>query len=384
MRENDQAAPPREAIVDASAIEHNVRVLRDIAGTPECIAVVKANGYGHGAPTAARAALAGGATRLGVADIREALALREAGITAPVIAWLHAPDADFAEAARSGIELGLSSFAQVHAAAAAGARTGRCVAAHLKLETGLGRNGAHRSEWDELFAAAAAEEAAGHLRVVGIFSHLSGTSRADDLAQVQAFHDGVALAEQHGFDGRLRHIAATAAAIDIPEARLDAVRVGIGIYGVSPLADRTPSDLGLRPAMTVRSRVAAVRRVAAGHGASYGYRYRAPRETTYALVPLGYADGMPRQASNAGPVTIRGERFRVAGTIAMDQFVVDVGDLPVEVGDEVLVFGDPAAGAPLAEEWAEAAGTIGYEIVTRIGPRVTRTDGPGLRPAGLT
>ncbi|WP_105566307.1 alanine racemase [Microbacterium halophytorum] len=379
---NGSAAPLREAVIDASAIEHNVRRLREIAGTRETIAVVKADGYGHGAVTAARAALAGGATRLGVADIGEGLELRRAGIDAPVIAWLHGPGADFAAAADARLELGVSSARQVvEVAASARSSSVDPVRLHLKLETGLGRNGAHRSEWDELFATAAAAEREGGIRVDGIFSHLSGTSRADDLAQVALFEEGVDLAAAHGLEGRLRHIAATAAAIGIPEARLDAVRIGIGIYGVSPVADRTPAELGLRPAMTVSTRVAAVRRVAEGHGASYGYRYRAPRETTYALVPLGYADGMPRQASNAGPVSIRGERYRVAGTIAMDQFIVDVGDAPVEVGDEVLVFGDPATGAPLAEEWAEAAGTIGYEIVTRIGHRVERTaaESPGAQ-----
>lgn len=370
---DEQEGPLREAVIDTGAIERNTRTLAAAAGTRECIAVVKANGYGHGAVPAARAALAGGATRLGVADIAEARELRAAGIDGPVIAWLHGRGADFASAIAADIELGVSGVRQLREVATAADVAGRSAGVHLKLDTGLGRNGAPVAEWDALFSDAAAFEAAGRIRIEGVFSHLSGTSERDDLDQLAAYEDGLAQAAARGIDPRLRHLAATAAAIDLPQTRFDAVRVGIGVYGVSPFDDRTPTDLGLVPAMTLRTRVAGVKRVAAGHGASYGYRYRAPKETTFALIPLGYADGLPRQASDAAPVAIGGRRFRVAGTIAMDQFIVDVGDAPVEVGDEAVLFGDPATGAPLAEEWAEAAGTIGYEIVTRVGPRVERT-----------
>ncbi|OCG74629.1 alanine racemase [Microbacterium sediminis] len=360
----------REAVIDAGAIERNTRELRRLAHTREFIAVVKADGYGHGAVTAARAALAGGATRLGVADLAEAHELRGAGIDAPVIAWLHGPDADFARAAAAGVELGVSSVAQLQRVAAAG----REVGVHLKLETGLGRNGAAPDEWEALFDLAADLQARGAIRVEGLFSHLSGTSPDDDRAQVRVFEHGIARAAARGVRPVIRHLAATAAAITLPETRFDAVRVGIGLYGLSPLHDLTSAGLRLTPAMTLRTRVAAVRRVAAGHGASYGYLHRAERETTFALVPLGYADGIPRQASGRGPVTIGGRRFTVAGRIAMDQFVVDVGDAPVAVGDEVVLFGDPATGAPAVEEWAAAADTINYEIVTRIGNRVVRTE----------
>ncbi|MTE24563.1 alanine racemase [Microbacterium sp. ZXX196] len=362
------AGVAREALIDRGAIEHNVRTLRAAAGSREFIAVVKADGYGHGALTAARAALAGGASRLGVADLAEALALRDGGIDAPLIAWLHAPDADFAPAVARGIEIGVSGSAQLARAAAAGP-----AAVHLKVETGLGRNGAAPEEWGALFAEAARLEQAGRIRVEGLFSHLSGTSRPDDLAQVARFREAIQAASAAGLQPRIRHLAATGAALDLPEARFDAVRVGLGIYGLSPFEGRTSASLGLRPAMTLRAPVAAVRRVGAGHGASYGYTHRADAETTFALVPLGYADGIPRQASGSGPVRIRGARFRVAGRIAMDQFVVDVGDTPVAVGDPAVLFGDPQSGAPTAEDWAAAAGTINYEIVTRIGARVRRT-----------
>nr|BFF08985.1 hypothetical protein GCM10025699_02880 [Microbacterium flavescens] len=246
------------------------------------------------------------------------------------------------------------------------------MAVHLKLETGLSRNGIAPSDQRIVFAEAARLERIGRLRVVALFSHLSNASADDDRAALRAFEDGVALAASLGLAPRLRHLAATHAAIDLPETRLGCVRIGIGMYGLSPFDGRSSADLGLRPAMTLRGAVAAVRRVPAGTGVSYGYDFRAPRDTTLALVPLGYADGVPRQASGAGPVTIGGRRFEVAGRIAMDQFVVDVSDSPVSVGDEVVLFGDPTLGAPAADDWAAAAGTINYEIVTRIGPRVMR------------
>lgn len=366
--------PMREASIDVGAIAANVRHLRRLTDS-EIIAVVKADGYGHGGVRAAAAALEGGAGRLGVADIGEALALRRGGITAPVLAWLHAPGAPFVEAAAAGIELGISSFDQLQQAAAA-ASGDRAVSVHLKLETGLGRNGIAPEDHRVVFAEAARLERIGRLRVLGLFSHLSNASADDDRVAVRAFQDAVAAAAAAGLAPPLRHIAATHAALALPEARLGCVRIGLGIYGLSPFADRSSADLGLRPAMTLRAAVAAVRRVPAGHGVSYGYDYRTPRESTLALVPLGYADGVPRQASGVGPVTIGGRRFAVAGRIAMDQFVVDVGDHPVTVGDEVVLFGDPTLGVPSADDWAEAAGTINYEVVTRIGARVPRRQVP--------
>lgn len=360
----------REAVIDTGAITANVRHLRRLTDS-EVIAVVKADGYGHGAVRSAAAALDGGATRLGVADIDEALALRRGGIDAPILAWLHAPGASFGEAASAAVELGISSFDQLLRASAA-ASGDRPVGVQLKLETGLGRNGIAPEDYHVVFSEAARLERIGRLRVVGLFSHLSNTSADDDRAALRVFHDAVAAAATAGLAPPLRHIAATHAAIDLPEARLGCVRIGIGMYGLSPFAGRTSAELGLRPAMTLRAPIAAVRRVPAGHGVSYGYDHRTERETTLALVPLGYADGVPRAASGAGPVTIGGRRFRVAGRVAMDQFVVDVGDHEVAVGDEVVLFGDPTLGVPAADEWAEAASTINYEIVTRIGPRVAR------------
>ncbi|BDZ55543.1 alanine racemase [Agromyces marinus] len=367
-------SPFREAVIDLDAIRANVAHLAATVAPASVMAVVKADAYGHGAAPVARAALEGGADWLGVADIDEALALRDAGIEAPVLAWLHDPDARYDGAIAQRVDLGVSSIAQLEAMADAAARAGRPANLHLKLDTGLSRNGILRTEWDAAVARAAALEAEGRIRVRGLFSHLANTSPVDDRDQLAAFLDGVAAAERAGVVPDVRHLAASAGALRVPETRLDLVRIGIGVYGLPPFGDgTTAADLGLRPAMTLRGRVAAVRHVESGTGVSYGYTWRAPRPTTLALVPLGYADGIPRHASGRGEVVIGGRRHRVAGRVAMDQFVVDVGDADVAVGDEVVLFGDPADGVPSADDWADAAGTIGYEIVTRIGPRVPRT-----------
>lgn len=356
--------PLREALVDLSAISANVETLRRRIATDHFMAVVKARGYGHGAVPSARAALSGGADWLGVVDVAEALELRASGIDAPVLAWLHEPGADFSAACALQIDLGIGSLEHLARAADAGGAV-----VHLKVDTGLGRGGMTFDRVEEFFAAAAAHERAGRVRVRGLFSHLANASPADDAAQVAAFERALALAAAAGLDPEVRHLAATAGALRVPTARFDLVRVGIGIYGLSPFEGEDSASLGLRPVLQLSAAVVSVKRVPAGSGVSYGYRYRTSEATNLALVPLGYADGIPRQASNLGPVTINGLPYRVAGSVAMDQFVVDVGDAPVAIGDRAVVFGDPATGVPSADAWAEAAGTINYEIVTRIGGR---------------
>ncbi|MFC0680584.1 alanine racemase [Lysobacter korlensis] len=362
----------REAIIDTGAITANVRRLKTVAGVPEFIAVVKADGYGHGALRSARAAIDGGATRVATADLEEAMALVRQGIReVPVLAWSHRPGPTLSVAAAHGIEIGVGSNEQLEAAAAA-AGAGRPTRIHIQLETGPGRGGASLEDWPTLFTRARRLHESGRIDVVGLFSHLSGASRQDDLGQVRAFDQGVDIANLARLDPPLLHLAATSAAIWLPEARFNAVRVGLGIYGLSPTRDESSAPIGLRPAMTLRAPVVAVRRVGAHHGVSYDHTYRTSRSTTLALVPLGYADGIPRSASYEGAVTLHGRRYPLAGRIAMDQLVIDVGDDAVRVGDVVTVFGDPARGAVSADEWARAAGTINYEIVTRIGARVTR------------
>lgn len=363
----------REATIDTAAITENTRALRTLTGT-DVLAVVKADAYGHGAVRTARAALAGGAAMLGVTDLTEAYALRDAGITAGILSWLHAPGTSFERAVAEEVTLGVSTLDQLRAVIAAG-RLGRPAEVHLKLETGLSRNGLAPEDWSTAFALAADAAQQGVLEVDGVFSHLSNTSDADDRAALAVFLDAVALAHAAGVHPRRRHIAATCAALALPDARLDLVRIGIGLHGLSPDPDRFPAtELGLRPAMTLRGVVANVRRVPAETGLSYGYTYRTPRETSLALIPLGYADGVPRQASNRAPVMIGGREYPIAGRVAMDQFIVDVGDDPVAVGDEAVLFGDPEHGHPAVERWADAADTINYEIVTRIGARVPRRE----------
>lgn len=356
----------REATVDLAAISHNVEILRSAVGDVESMAIVKANGYGHGAVASARAALAGGAERLGVADLDEALQLRSAGITAPVLAWLHDPSQSFSAAIGAGIDIGVNYLAQLEAVAAASG----VASVQLKVDTGLRRNGADESQWAELFAAAAAHQAAGRLVVRGLWSHLANAGPEEDRAQVARFEAALGACRAAGLDPEFVHLAASAGALRVPAARFTMVRLGVAIYGLSPFDEL--SELPLRPAMTLSASVVSVKRVPADAGVSYGYDYRTRRETTLALVPLGYADGVPRQASGRGPVSINGITYPVAGRVAMDQIVIDVGDDPVAVGERAVLFGDPGTGVPSAQEWADAAGTINYEIVTRIGPRVAR------------
>ncbi len=360
-------SPLREARIDAGAIAENAAMLRARIRTAHAMAIVKADGYGHGAVTAARAAIEGGVDHLGVADLDEAFELRAAGIDAPVLAWLIDPAFDAAAAAEAGITLGLSSRAQVARVAASGHR----VAVQVKVDTGLSRNGVAEAEWGAFVEELAAAQRSGSLEVRGVFSHLSNTSPEDDRVQLVAFERFLDAVRSVGLDPGIRHLAASAAAIDHPAARYDLVRFGIALYGIAP-ERHLRSALPLRPAMRLSARVVGVKRVAAGSGVSYGYLHRTAVPTTLALVPLGYADGAPRAALGA-PVRIGESIHPVVGRIAMDQFVVDVGDAPVALGDEAVLWGDPAEGEPSVDDWADAAGTIAYELVTRLGRRVRRT-----------
>lgn len=358
------AAPYRVARIDAAAIAANVRALHRHAGTRSIMVVVKADGYGHGAVTAARAALAGGADWLGVADVDEALALRATGIDAPVLAWLHDPDADFGAAAAAHIDIGVSSPQQLQRVIA----TAPGAAVQLKLDTGLSRNGVAPADWAPVFERAAEAERAGLLQVRGLFSHLANTSDVEDGAAAGRFAAARAAAELAGLTPQLIHLSASAAAIRHDQSPYSVVRVGIAAYGLPPVA----GGPRLTPAMTLTARVAAVRRIEAGAAVSYDSTWRATAATTLALVPLGYADGVPRSASNRAEVQLNGSRRPVRGRIAMDQFVVEVGDDAVALGDEVVLFGDPGTGVPGAADWARWADTIDYEIVTRLGSRVRR------------
>lgn len=365
-----------EARVDLDAVRANLAVLRAAAGDAEVMAVVKADGYGHGMVPVARAARSAGAGWLGVAFPGEALALRAAGDTGRVLAWLITPHDDVAPCVAADVDLSVSAPWAVDLVAAAADRAGRPARVHLKVDTGLGRGGGSLADWPALVDRARRHEAGGALELVGVWSHLANGEVADDpetAAQQERFAWALAEAERAGLRPQVRHLANSGATLAVPGARFDLVRCGIAMYGLTPgLALGTSASLGLRPAMTLRAEVALAKRVPAGHGVSYGLTWTAPAETTLALVPVGYGDGIPRAASGSGPVLLGGRIRRVVGRVAMDQCVVDVGDDAVAAGDPVVLFGPGDDGEPTAEDWAIACGTIGYEIVTRLGPRVPR------------
>jgi alanine racemase len=364
-------------VVDTAAISANTRLLLDRLRrqNPDAnlMAVVKADGYGHGAVESACAALRGGAAGLGVATPTEGLQLRAAGITAPILSWLWPAGEDIRPALAAGIELAISSLTHLDAVLAAGAAraTADAPRVQVKVDTGLGRNGVGPHEIDAVLDAVAAAQRAGTVEVAGLMSHLASADVPGDpsvAAQTAVYLDVLARADRRGMRVGVRHLANTPAAVDHPATYFDMARCGVGLYGLNPVA--TP--LALRPAMTLRGTVALTKRVPAGYGVSYGLTYRTPAETTLALIPLGYADGIPRAASSVAQVWLGDRRRRIAGRVAMDQFVVDCGDDDVRAGAEVIIFGPGDQGEPTADEWAQWCGTINYEIVTRIGPRVPR------------
>ncbi|WP_343074656.1 alanine racemase [Nakamurella aerolata] len=366
------------ADIDLGAIADNFRELAArLHPSTNTLAVVKADAYGHGMVPVARTLAAAGADLFGVATLDEGIALRAAGIRQPVLAWLWPPTEDPGPALRAGVDLAVSSLAQLNAVLAADTGTGTGAGpdgaprVHLKVDTGLGRGGAGPADIDALLQAAAAAERAGRLRVEGLMSHLASADIPGDPSvaeQAKAFIDIRQAAHLAGLRPAHVHLANTAAAIDHPDLQFTTVRLGIGLYGLNPVG----TELRLRPAMTLRAAVALTKRVPGGHGVSYGLTYRTDGPSTLALVPLGYADGIPRIASSRAQVLLRDKRFRIAGRVAMDQFVIDCGDTEVAAGDPVTVFGPGDNGEPTAGEWAKHCETIDYEIVTRIGPRVPR------------
>ncbi|MCX6466648.1 MAG: alanine racemase [Pseudonocardiales bacterium] len=374
--------PRAEAVVDLGAVRHNVGVLAAAAPTAQVMAVVKADGYGHGAEAVARAALAGGATWLGVCTIEEALDLRAAGITAPLLSWLHLPDDDFGAAIAADVDLSASSREHLAAIVAAARAAGRRVRLHLKVDTGLSRGGAPMAALPDLLDDAAKATADGTAEVVAVWSHLAHADAPHHpVLDVQAERLDAAwrAARDRGL-GRggvlLRHLANSAATLTRPDLHLDIVRPGIAVYGLDPL-DRPVPQSPLRPAMTLRARVALAKRVPAGEGVSYGHEWTTPHETVLALLPVGYADGVPRRLNARGrmQVLLDGRLRPVVGRVCMDQVVVDCGPgSDVRTGDTAVLFGPGAHGEPTAQDWADELGTIHYEIATGVhGRRVART-----------
>ena len=375
-RMSTEHSPRTEVLVDLGAIRHNVELLAGAAARngAQTMAVVKADGYGHGAIEVARAALASGASWLGVCTIEEALELRAAGIRAPVLSWLHAPDEDFARAIAGDVDLSVASCRGLDAVVRAAEDTGRTARVHLKADTGLSRGGSQPADWDDLVERAAKASAGGAVEVVSVWSHLAHADAPQHPTtdrQARRLDEAHARATAAGLRP-IRHLANSAATLTRPDLHYDLVRPGIAVYGLSPVPES--GMFGLRPAMTFRSRVVLVKRVPAGEGVSYGHTWTTSRETTLALVPVGYADGVPRSLSGRLEVLLNGERRAVVGRVCMDQVVVDCGDAHVDDGAEVVLFGPGDRGEPTAQDWADALGTIHYEVVTGVTrPRVVRT-----------
>lgn len=376
-----------QAVIDLGAVAHNVRLLREYAGSARLMAVVKADGYGHGAVRVARTALAAGADELGVTTVTEALQIRAAGIDAPLLAWLHAPGADYAAALNADVEVAISSLDQLGELLAAARSTGRQAITCIKVDTGLNRNGVPAEYTRDLFEALAKAQAEESIRVRGIMSHFAYADQPGNPTidmQIGRFNDALEVARGFGLRYELAHLSNSAATLTRPDVRYDMVRPGIAVYGISPMpagaakpAASGPGDdsFGLIPAMSLTCAVSSVKPVRAGEGVSYGHVWTAPRDTNAALIGLGYADGVVRGLGNRFEVAIGGRRYPNIGRVCMDQFVVDLGDngAGVQAGDVATLFGPGAAGEPTAQEWAELLDTIAYEVVTGPRGRVVRT-----------
>jgi len=359
--------PRAEIVVDLDAVRHNVHTLRELTGVPS-MTVVKADGYGHGLVEVARAAREAGSQWLGVATIDEALALRAAGDTGRLLCWLTVPGEDWAAPIDADVDVTAYTVAELDAIAA----TGRAARVQLKVDTGLSRGGATLADWPAVVARARQGERDGSWRVTGVWSHFAASDEPDhpaNDAQERAFREALEVAGD--LTPEVRHLANSAAGILRPSSRFDLVRFGLASYGLDPAPGETP-DLGLVPAMTARATLAMTKHIGAGAGVSYGHTWHAETDTTVGLVPVGYGDGIPRHAGNAAHVLVDGKQRAVRGRVCMDQLVVDLdGDDP-GAGADVTIFGPGTHGEPTAQDWAEAAGTISYEIVTRIGGRSGR------------
>lgn len=364
---------PAWAAVDLRAIQHNVERLVARAAPAAVCAVVKANGYGHGAVEVARAALAGGASWLAVALVEEGVALRRAGVTEPVLLLSEPAPAAMNEVVAAGLTPTLYTRAGAAAAVAAAAAVNTTVRAHVKVDTGMHRVGATPADAVDLTRELAASDG---VEIEGLWTHLAASEdpahdeyTAQQLGRLEEVRAQLAAA---GIRPRLVHAANSGAAIGHPRSRFDLVRCGIAVYGYAPGAERRGLDL--RPALSLRARVTHVQRLPAGARVSYGLRYTLEQPSVIATVPLGYADGVTRALSaTGGVVLVGGLRRPIAGTITMDQLMVDCGpDAAVAVGDEVVLIGEQGGEAITADEWADRLGTISYEVVCGIGPRVPR------------
>ncbi len=359
---------PTTAVVDLGAIRHNVALLKPPGA--ELMAVVKANGYGHGDVEVVRVALDAGATWVGVAFFEEGLRLREAGVEAPILVLSELSPGSEADALAAGLSPTLYTDAGLAGLAVPGRGAGGPVGVHLKLDTGMHRVGLAPGRAVEY----ARRMMAAGLQVEGVWTHFAKAEEPDDpsvMAQLGQLLDAVQRLEAAGIHPRYRHAANSAAIMTNPASHLDLVRLGVAMYGLPPAPD-LPGTADLRPALKWVTRIHMTKRVAAGEGISYGLHYRLERESTIVTLPVGYADGYPRAAGPRARVLIRGRRYPLAGTVCMDQITVDCGDDPVETGDDVVLIGSQGHEEITAAELAAWAGTINYEVVCGISSRVPR------------
>lgn len=367
---------PARADIDLDAIASNLGVVRDAVEGQKLLGVVKADAYGHGRAQCARALLGAGANYLGVAQVAEALNLREeVGAGPRILAWIYAPGADLEAALAADIELSVGAFWALDQLAVAARSTGITARIHLKADTGMARGGFNLQDLPEAARRIRGLVAEGVFELQGLWSHLA---RADDVdcgltaIQIERFEEARSTVKAAGLDPVLCHLAASGGALWHPEARYDMVRPGIALYGLSPNPNhRTAAQMGLKAAMTLSADLIVDREVPAGTGVSYGHTAHTEEDTRLGVVPLGYADGIDRKASNVAPLVINSQPTKIMGRVCMDQFVVTLPE-GATAGDRAYLFGDVGAGLPTADDWAEAMGTIGYEVVTRLGARVPR------------
>jgi len=370
-----------QVTVDLSAVSDNVKALKKRSKAPFFMAVVKGNAYGHGLVEAARTAVAAGADWLGTAQLAEAIMLRKAGITVPILSWLYLASqtsAAIIEALENDVDVSLGSVSQLEVLAGAARRLGRPAVVHLELDSGLSRGGARMEDWAGLVTRARQAELEGTLRVRGVWTHLAWAdvpAHPGNASAVAEFEDAVRLAHEAGLAPELRHVSSSANILDRPEFHFDMVRAGLAIYGLAPADHLLPADFGLRPALSVTAPLVMVKKVPAGTGISYEHQAITYEPRYLGLIPLGYADGIPKGISGRPVVSIGGRRVPVIGKVCMDQFMVDLGPdaAGIEVGHTAVLFGDPAAGAASADDWGAAIGSHGDEIINRIAPRLPRS-----------
>ena len=371
-----------EVLIDLGAIRENIKYLMAKSGKP-ALAVVKADGYGHGLLPVAKSALSAGASWLGVALLEEAKALRLGGISAPIIAWLTPITDDFESAINEDIDIAIPSLAHLEAITSASRSLGKCARVHLEVDTGMSRGGA-LNEWSELVRSAKTYQNSGLIEVIGIWSHFA---RADEAGhefnkkQLENFKGAVAEAKSAGITPQVIHLSNSAAAINDADSHFDLLRLGIAIYGLSPDFSHMGSSekLNLKPAMSVRARIHLVKDVPAGSQVGYGGSAITKVDTKIGVIAMGYSDGIPRNANSEAGVLVGNKRAPIIGRVSMDQFVVDLGrDSSAKAGDWAYIIGSnpsdsyTSASSYTADSWASASATINYEIVTRIAARVKR------------